>query len=970
MNKFSVRLVLILSLTLSGLGMVFAQDTSVMTLGELVSAADKASRGSEQQAAIPFLNEIMKRAPTFEGAAALQSLQKVRLQLARTYAQLSRWDDSEKYAREYLSSEPCVDRADGLTILCQTAFARNDWQALKKSAQELLSESSKGALSEENGELFLVQALFNLKEYAAALEFLPRVLQRSKDPDMVADLRLMQVRCLFETDQSENLLASLSDMSQGDARYGINLNLFFIRLGDDLFDRSKFLQALAVYRMVVPRSEMLGWHLTQIVQMERTLGQLKGKSGESDKLSQKIDESKKTASQFLNVPEYDAHIAYYEAQIYAGQKRLWEAVSLYDLVYRKYPQTDEGCASLIEMLPLLRDLGQKDQADALARDYLDNNHSGIYPRLVAEYLMRYYREQGQTDKTLDVFGYVDSWDAPENETVRARETVLRYMICFTWLELGDYERAATAFENVIEFSPDSPSAVDSYYWRAMCALMQQNYQNASARFVRFRREYPQSSLAPAALFRTAVCRFGLEDYTGAQDLFDQFIKEFPDDVLMPEALCMRGDILGADGKLDEALADYRQAINLCGKYFMQMSDPSAIGQVVAAATYALAKEASVLDTDAAAYRSGGDEDTAVKKYRQIIAEADHYEQLFGDRADWAQSVFLKGKAQFQLGEADQAVTAYLNTVCRYGEDPAQQGVADILYDLGNIINTRLTADQQKQAVARIQAAREKADMPTLQLRLDVLLAELAGTKTDLGRKLLAQKQPLEAVPPSALGLMCSVAFDQQDFSRAEELFNFFVDHYSDSPFISSAYRLRAEDFFRQKKYNESVALATKALEMFGAVRDLGWAQLLKGQGELALGEYSQAADTFNTVFNVPSWRGPIYAEAMLRMADAWFAQGDFQKAFAFYQRTYLLYKSYDNGNWAAEAYLKSAECLYKLKRDSAARNTYRAMLLDEYVRDLPQADIAKKVLGPKETAELLAGGTNSVETVEQEGSLK
>ena len=122
------------------------------------------------------------------------------------------------------------------------------------------------------------------------------------------------------------------------------------------------------------------------------------------------------------------------------------------------------------------------------------------------------------------------------------------------------------------------------------------------------------------------------------------------------------------------------------------------------------------------------------------------------------------------------------------------------------------------------------------------------------------------------------------------------------------------------------------------------------------------------IFKVRAWRGPFSAEAMFRMADAWEKQGDYKKAFAFYQRTYLLYKASDGGQWAAEGYLRSAECLKKMGRSSAARNTYRAMLLDEYVRELPQAQSAMDSLGSEETAELLAGRTNTMETVELEVS--
>ena len=72
-----------------------------------------------------------------------------------------------------------------------------------------------------------------------------------------------------------------------------------------------------------------------------------------------------------------------------------------------------------------------------------------------------------------------------------------------------------------------------------------------------------------------------------------------------------------------------------------------------------------------------------------------------------------------------------------------------------------------------------------------------------------------------------------------------------------------------------------------------------------------------------------------------------------YQRTYFQYKVYDNGYWAAEAYLASVKCLNKLGLENDIRNTYRAMLFDEYVNKLPQSKIAEEFLGFEEVKERL-----------------
>ena len=100
---------------------------------------------------------------------------------------------------------------------------------------------------------------------------------------------------------------------------------------------------------------------------------------------------------------------------------------------------------------------------------------------------------------------------------------------------------------------------------------------------------------------------------------------------------------------------------------------------------------------------------------------------------------------------------------------------------------------------------------------------------------------------------------------------------------------------------------------------------------------------------------------MFLLAESWEAQR-FEKALHS-TNAHMLYKAYDNGKWAADAYLKSADILTQMGRTNDVRNTYRAMLLDKYVKNLPQAKVAKEFLGPAESAELLAGTTNKVEKV-------
>jgi len=940
---------------------VFAQEAASaaqMSFSDLIAQAEYSIKNNEPAAAIPVLKEIISRAGALDEKSAKESVQMARLQLGSAFSTLQRWADARSYTEEYLAGEPVKERLAALQILSQVAMAEQNWEELKSSAEMMLAENL-GIKDKETAEQFLLQAQFQLGNYAETLAMLPEGLQRTQDPANIRAYRIMQLRCLFETGDMEGLIAALPVLFRGDSRDDVALNLTLLRIGDQLFDRQQYRKALAIYRLVKPKASLLA------SQQERLK---KVKAGEGEK-SWSIEELGQALETLQKVPDYDIHIAYRAAQIYTEQKRYWEAVVLFDQLYQKHSAKEEGQAAYFQKLLVLFMIGADEEAIAESTDYLDKNRSGLFPRMICTQLAQYYLQQQELKTALELGPrYIEKWSRAADEDERAQETDLRYLFSFAHFQLGEYDEALVAFDRVIQTSPDSQAAMDSNYWKAMCRLLQQNYELAYDQFMKYRQKWPRASFAPAALFRAGVCRFGLEDYEGAKDIFKTFIRDYPEDTQMPEALSMYGDLLAADGLIDEALVNYDRALQIVEKNYSVTTDLLLKKNMVAPATYAVLQAARALTADAEAYAEQRDGPMEQLKYRQIISWMERYNKSFGEDADWAQGVFWIGKAQMELGEADQAVKAYLDAVIRYGADPAQEGVAAILFDLAGMVKNRLPRELREPTLLAIEDDRNRAQSPTVQIQVDVLLAELNGTRDELGRTLLTREMELDAIPPSGLSLMCSAMLEAQDFSRSKEMFDHFSEHYKNSPFRAMSYQLLATDLYQQQKTDEAFELALDALGKYGATAETGWAQLMKGKIELTRGEYQTAAKTLNMIFKVRAWRGPISAEAMFRMADAWEKQGSYKKAFAFYQRTYLLYKASAGGQWAAEGYLRSAECLKKMGRASAARNTYRAMLLDEYVRELPQAQSAMDSLGPEETAELLAGRTNTMETVELEVS--
>lgn len=85
---------------------------------------------------------------------------------------------------------------------------------------------------------------------------------------------------------------------------------------------------------------------------------------------------------------------------------------------------------------------------------------------------------------------------------------------------------------------------------------------------------------------------------------------------------------------------------------------------------------------------------------------------------------------------------------------------------------------------------------------------------------------------------------------------------------------------------------------------------------------------------VREWRGPLWPEALYKVGRCHLAKGDAEKAFAYFQRVYVLYGGYTT--WVAKAYLDSGACLEQLGRKVEAARTYQEMLAVDALIKTPE----------------------------------
>ena len=372
--------------------------------------------------------------------------------------------------------------------------------------------------------------------------------------------------------------------------------------------------------------------------------------------------------------------------------------------------------------------------------------------------------------------------------------------------------------------------------------------------------------------------------------------------------------------LDRALADYRRAIDKATAPLQ--------------ASYATFQAAKVYKLEF--------------NWQGIVDLMNYYMDLFGERADVAQAVFWIGQSQIELGQVPEAISAYLGAIERFGNEVGQEGVDKIVLELITIAEGHLS-DEDREGLAtklnlKLTALEENQHVLRLRLRVAVAMLEGEEASIALGSELLAAQQNLAITTPISLAIMCDAAVASGDSAQMLRLYNYFVGSFEDSDLLWHANRAKTLALLAAEDYPGVLAAIEEAQDLFGADDFMGWAQLIKADTLLKQKKYAEAQEAFNMVMGVSSWRGPIFAEAMFGMGRCQLALQDYATAHSFFQRTYLLFKGYDDGKWAADGYLAAADCWIKQGSETDAVNTWSAMLQDSYVNTLPQAKVAQEML--------------------------
>jgi len=995
------RFILITGLCVGSSLSGFAQDAP--TAGELLQEAMKAMQAERFDDAINSMYMYLGEVEESKAPRVVAISQDIRYKLGTLLITQNRLDEAASVLQDYIdlplanhprqamkmlatcyfdteAYEECVSAVtnalyynENPVLMAQKSTKKDDDDEDEDYSKEKVEPEEEYTQDELTTlHMTLAESYYNIEKWAECIDPFTYVFNWTPNEQRKGYAIMQIINAMIEIPDFSRIMEWIPELFRTDARYDIRVNLALMNAAAALYEAEEYDSALPLYRMILPRDELVEYQEQKMRDMRVAIGlppEMGAEISEDDLLLFGADEPAEAAAgeaaveeeeerpkeivelelliaALKDLPPYELDIQYRMADLYKTVERYWESLKFFDIVYSVDPTTEVGERSIYEMIDmLLENLDDLKEAEVRGFEHMGKYTEGMTPRQIAYMLTGHYQGNQAMESIKTLRPYLDGFARTNDETIVKYDTELYFMQAVADLVLQKYEGSEKGFKYVLDEFPESHQEANATYWYGMSQLFLQKYAEAFPNFERYIKKFPQEQFVDECYFQGGICLFGQEKYKEATERFSYVINTYPESSVFPEACSMRGDINGSEGLLDEAIADYEMAY--------------AASKKVVQATYATFQAAEVYEAE--------------EKYDDIIRVVERYEERWGDEGgDIAKALFWIGKTKIQQKLYEEAVTTYVDAIVQYGGDLRQDGVDLMIAELVKISSIYLSTELQDKLIADLEAAKAETDSTTLELRLRVTLAQLTETEFVLGQQLIKELENLDNASPPVLATICDASFELKDYSRAEEMLRIFINKFEDSEYMRAAYKLRGFGQYAEKDYEGTLATINDAQALYGTEYDVAWAQLLKAKVYLDDGNIEEARKENMSILTVPSWRGEPVAQATFQLGEVEEQAGNLAKAFAFYQRAYFQYKGHAGGLWAAEGYLASARILDKMERENDKRNTYRAMLFDPYVNSLPQAEKAREVLGNAEVAEIQAlidAGTTTNITINVEAEM-
>jgi tetratricopeptide (TPR) repeat protein len=769
------------------------------------------------------------------------------------------------------------------------------------------------------------------------------------------------ISLLADNGKVEDLIAYLDHLShQAGVRDAIAWYSNQVTIaGDTLVSTGAYESALAIYRSVPPRRQILETQKSALdskrkevkllearvnLDKAKALNQRSSASQLLNDLAPAIELSEKALVAIDKQADFDAAVLMRRGICLYYLHRYEEALVCLKVIREKFGSAADAKKAAFSEIRIVAELKDMTQIKELCDKYLvkfpDSENAEQVASLAGEVLI-------QNKNWVDVGTFYRNLITkfPKSESID-RYTFFQAVSQF---EEGNLKEAILAFTQFLKDFPNSPMVENGLYYVAMSYFNTNNYKDTLRISKEYLSKFPDGRFAGDIRYKLAFVDFNDKEADQSDKIIrdlNSFINLHPDDAAIGSMLCLLGDTYKkkTSNKPDEIAKFESQAIESYTRAVWSDSPDDVV-------QYALDTATSLLQ--------------AKKDWAAIAALHGEFLKKKPDSPLALLSAIQVAKMKGREGKGAEAADMLATAIKARIGDPNSEQVEFMIDELVKAIVPRKKPAEidgeaiDKQLVEILTKVTAGQENPTSNARLYYARAQLARLlkRQDNADRYLKNIATINAKDPSVLSpALLSISGDillkSGDLEGAEGMYRRLVERYKEGNFADAGPVGLGYIALARKKPDEALKIFEQALETNPGTFRFKESTLGKVQALVELGKLEEAKNIGLQIAGDKMFRGEFAAKAYLLVGQIYRKQAEtavgpeakielLKQAHGTYDRVYTSYKS--TPEVCAEAGWQAYETLMEMGNKTLAMETLKVLASDPKLKNTTRAKKAAEM---------------------------
>ncbi|MFT4175576.1 MAG: tetratricopeptide repeat protein [Luteolibacter sp.] len=728
---------------------------------------------------------------------------------------------------------------------------------------------------------------------------------------------------------------------------------------DQLTGEQKYDAALAIYRSIPPRRQILSIQRTSLAQQQAKLTELEKKAEAEAKLpidKQPNQSSAETAARLKNTitateaaltaisgkEDLDPAILLRRGRCLYYLNRNQEALICFKYIQDKFPNATDAQHAAYSEIVILNRLKKIEEMQSAAAEFVKKYPDSERREQVAMLAGDGLAQAGKWEEVIRFYEKLEQ-DFPNSQ----QKPYFLYYQGVAMFQLNEFADAEKKFQEIVDKHPDSNLVETALYRIAMAHFLTNDSKGTTEAFNQYLTRFPLGDYAGEAYYRLAF----IDNNNRTKDLSDKIIKDLtgflaqkPDDIAAASIYSLIGDVYAqkkkdAEGKpmTDKALEAYLNAAEIATSE-----------QIL---TY-------VIDAATGIMQANKDWAGIAKLHSDLYAKQPNSSMGIRSAAWVAKMKIRDGKKEEAIAFLSEALKANI-------ADPSNEQVEFLLDELVKTFVPPGKAAREANVealcddlAATIQKAAEGKENQTTNARIYYARAKLAQALRDSQRAAIYMRGiATDETDPAALSpVLLYVAADLHmksgDYDRAESMYQRLTDRYKESVFADAGPAGLGQVALARGKYEEALAMFDDILNNSGGTSRYGDVMIGKLKALLGVGKLQEAEELSQKLLgDKRTFRGAPTGEILITTGDIHRKRSEklggeekrnaLAQAHAFYQKAYVAYQAYPD--ICAEGYWQAYEVAKLLGDNELAQSTLKTLAEHPKLQKTERARKAKEL---------------------------